>query len=223
MVRELISDVISLVNPYAGLASKYLFKITDDPNDSIKSSLEKIEKVLGLSKKDLTKLELDLMEYILNISSNKNESLDNINVECSELKKVLEISSHEFDDIRYSLGDLLTIDEAMGNYCVCKLDYSIFWKTNYLDMTTDKSLNFEYLYAKMIKYLYDEKRYDENEIDVKSFEEFFSIEQINPLLAYMEKVGVAKFISYRRPQITFYYRSFFIDKNKLYKEYDLLK
>ena len=222
MKKEFVQDIISISDPVVGFVSKYLFKMVENPKKSIEYKTERIEEVLGLSKKSLNKKELDLINHILEIASNKNQSIDNIGVECSELKKVLKISNNELEDIKFSLDGFLEFQIAMNNYCVCKLNYSIFWKTNYLEIISNDSLNFEFCYTKIIKLLYNEKRHSEEEIDALSFKELFTVEQINFLLAYIEEISMSKYIDYRRPQTIFYYRSFFIDKGILYKEYEKL-
>lgn len=219
MKKEFISDIIGLIEPNSGLVSKYLFKILEDPKDSISYRLKNVEELMGLSKKSLTNLEFFLVQHILSIASNQNESIDNLEFECKDLNKILKISNDQLNNLNYSLQDYLDKYQTMGNHCMYKLNYSIFWKTNYLELETEKSLTFEYLYEKFIKILYDEKINSNEEIDAKSFEDRFSIEQINPLLAYLQQIEVAESINYRRPQCTYFYQSFFLNKNNLYKEY----
>ncbi len=216
MEKEMVIDVIGLVCPPGGLVAKYLMNI------STKSS----EKLLNkrLNDIDLTKLELLFVNYILDIASKRDESIDNIEIDCSELMEALNLQENDFNDIRYNLEsyEFLGTRLAMGNCCACRLNYSLFWKSNYLELTTEYSLNFEYLLKSIIDYLYLEKRHLTEEVDIRTLSEKFTTEQINPVLAYLHEIGVAQHISYSRPQVKYLYFSFFLDKPKLVKVYKSL-
>lgn len=86
MKKELIIDGVSLINPIAGLIAQYLFNIVSKSNDELlNEKLNKIEKNLGLEKINLTNLELKFINYILEIVSKRNESIDNVEKKHDEL------------------------------------------------------------------------------------------------------------------------------------------
>ena len=216
MKNELIVDAISLVNPFAGLATKYLFKIASNPNNKIlNNEIDKIK---------LTKLELEFINYILNIASFEEKSIDNIRINCGEIKEKLKLNENDFSDIRYSLESyqFLSVEEGMGS-CDCILNYSIFWKSDYLELTTQNTLNFEWLLKSMIDYLYLEKRHSTEEVNIPEISTIFTNEQINPILAYLDEMKISKNIMPRYPQTKYIYYSFFLDKANLINTYKRLQ
>lgn len=223
MNKELISDSVNLIDPFSGLFIKYALNIVENPKNSISNKLKRIENNLGFTKKNLNKKEFEFISYILEIAHAKNESIDNIDISCQKIQEFFNLSKEELEDIQYSLGDLLNVYQATSKFCLFKLDYALYWKTNYLELINNNALSFENLFFTMIEYLYQNMRYEDNEINVKLFNDFFNTEQINILLAYFKEINLATNINYRRPQVEFYYWSFIIDKNILYRQYKNLQ
>lgn len=177
-------------------------------------------KKLDFNNIQLTDNDIKIIKYFLDFSFKENKILDSIEFEKIELEKNIQLSKEEIEDFIDKLEpNILEINISTGSF---KLNYSIFWKTNYLQITENK-LHFIDLLIGFINFLKDENllKYGfENEIKIRDLLNRnipFNYEQLNAILIYLKEKKFIVQIS-RTYNCENILESFYLDKNNKLSE-----
>lgn len=150
-------------------------------------------KQLGFDNINLTEIDLKIIDYYFQISLEKNQILESLELTKSEIKNECQVTENELEDFINKLEPYILESRIAMGYQEYKLNYSLFWKTNYLENSYS---HFIELIINFIDYLKNEGifKYEmENEINIRNLvhEEFpFTNEHFNAILSYLLEINV---------------------------------
>lgn len=173
-------------------------------------------KEFGFDDIKLSEIDIKIIKLFLDNSFSKNQTLDCIELSKEEIEDKLQLTKEEIKDFinKFDSNILQTIS-ATG-YQKYKLSYSIFWKTNYLQLT-NYSLHFLELLFSFIDFLENEDllKYDfHDEISIIKLQEKnipFTDEQLNSILKYLLERELIKEIRTRTYNDKYILESFVLE------------
>lgn len=177
---------------------------------------DQLFKELGFSDIELSDIDVKIVEYILIDSRTKNEEFSNISIKKLDIINDGNINISDLEDFIARLeNNGIKYFPRYNNSSSIKIDYSIFWRTNFLQISNG-GLHFISLLQTFFEILLSEEINLDKYIIVDSvFKEVYSCEQLNAILSYCENFNI---IEYTGKDFNYIYvcREFKVDKSLLF-------